>query len=110
MRRNSTRDRRECLAAHEADFRCHLCGGRIDPVRDRWEAEHVVPLALGGTSVLPAHAKCHAAKTADDVGRIAKAKRGGESHKGVRVSARPMPGSRASGWKRRMDGTVERRR
>lgn len=52
---------------------------------------------------------CHAIKTRADVANIARAKRREAAHLGIRSTSRPMPGSRASGWKRRMDGTTERR-
>lgn len=35
--------------------------------------------------------------------------KGRHAHLGIRKAKRPMPGSRNSRWKRRMDGTVERR-
>ena len=49
---------------------CHICGGRIDGTRERWDVEHVIPLALGGEdadhNIRPAHAACHRAKSARD--------------------------------------------
>jgi hypothetical protein len=55
------------------------------------------------------HWRCHKVKTASDVSEIAKGKRMRERNLGIKRSARPMPGSRASGLKRKMDGSVERR-
>jgi len=53
---------------------------------------------------------CHAYKTRDDVRRLRKADRQRDKADGVmRPSMNPMPGSKASGWRKRMDGTVERR-
>src|SRR5262245_1870377 len=50
----------------DCDERCHLCGGRID-VGQKWDVEHVIPLAMGGaddiTNWRPAHTKCHKGKT-----------------------------------------------
>jgi 5-methylcytosine-specific restriction enzyme A len=44
------------------------------------------------------------------VPRIAKAKRQQRAHLGAKArKSRPIPGSRASGLRKRMDGTVERR-
>lgn len=94
---------------------CHICLERIDGVRERWQVEHVVPHALGGDeeagsdNLQPAHERCHAPKTAEDIGRIAKAKRVSAKHTGAKAPKAVLPGSRASAWKRRLDGTVVRR-
>lgn len=58
----------------------------------------------------PAHKACHRRETAErDLPQIAKAKRRLARHIGAYRSRRPMPGSKASGLRKRMDGTVERR-
>lgn len=92
---------------------CHICGGKIDAVREKWEREHVIPLALGGAddeaNMRPAHAVCHRNKTNADLASVAKAKRNEAKHFGAKTTRNPIPGSKASGWKRKMDGTVERR-
>jgi 5-methylcytosine-specific restriction protein A len=90
---------------------CHLCGGYI---RGKlWEVEHVIPLAMGGaddeTNMRPAHKACHAPKTAEDVGNIARAKRREAKHLGIKRSSRPIPGSKASGWRKPFNGPPERR-
>jgi 5-methylcytosine-specific restriction endonuclease McrA len=107
-RRISPTERARIFAA--AGGRCHLCGGAIDGVRDRWDVEHVVPLALGGDdggdNLQPAHAKCHAAKTPVDVAQIAKAKRVQRKHQGAHRSGQRLPGSRGGKWKRKLDGTT----
>ncbi len=99
------------LEAHGC--RCYLSGAVIDPVKDRWELEHVIPLAGGGTddddNLRPVLAWAHLEKTKQDLARIAKGKRIEQKHKGAHRSARPMPGSRASRWKRKMDGSVVER-
>lgn len=79
-----------------------------------WQADHDEPDACGGkTSIengVALCAACHAYKTGKgDIPRIAKNRRVEEKSQGLRVSRNPMPGSRASGWKRRMNGAVERR-
>ena len=70
-----------------ADGRCHLCGQRIKP-GEKWDVEHPIPLALGGadgdTNRAPAHSKCHAPKSAQDAGDIARAKRREAKHLGIR--------------------------
>lgn len=52
---------------------------------------------------------CHKPKTAIDQADIARAVRREAKNAGIRRSSRPMAGSKASGLKKRMDGTVERR-
>lgn len=109
-RRWSTRARAEVFAAHGGA--CHVCNGKIT-VGEAWDIEHIIPLAQGGaddaTNVAPAHVKCHRAKTAKDAGDTAKAKRREAKHKGFYRPRAAMPGSKASGWRKRVDGTVERR-
>lgn len=91
---------------------CHVCAGKIQ-VGEAWDADHVIPLEMGGEdggeNLKPAHVKCHRAKTRKDAGDIAKAKRREANNIGAKQSRNPMPGSKRSGWKKRMDGTVERR-
>lgn len=113
-RRNLTRLQRVRIF-DDADGVCHICKMKIDPVREAWEAEHPVPLGLGGPDkredMRPAHVDCHAKKTASDKGQIAKAVRQRAGHLGIRKKqSRPMPGTIASGWKRCFDGSVERRK
>lgn len=112
MRRSlSTKARAALFLDHKGQ--CHICGGLIQPGQ-AWEVEHVIPLAQGGDdephNMRPAHAKCHKAKTADDAANTAKAKRREAKHNGWRApSKRPMPGSRASGWKQKLTGEWVRR-
>ena len=55
-------------------------------------------------------APCHGTKTAKrDAPQLAKAKRIQARHVGAWRPAEPMRGSRASPWKRRLDGSVVRR-
>lgn len=71
-RNTSRRDRdRTILARHHPA--CAICGQPIDyrlksPHPDSFEADHIVPLALGGTDTLdnkqPAHRRCNSAKRA----------------------------------------------
>ncbi len=95
---------------------CHFCNGRINGVREGWDISHELPLELGGSdeddaNMKPAHRKCHRAHTsAVDVPAIAKAKRIERKHLGIAPKqSRPMPGSKSSGLRKRMNGTVERR-
>lgn len=112
MRRSiSTRERVRLFQLH--DGICHLCGGKI-AVGERWEVSHDIPLELGGAdddaNRKPAHYRCHRTHTATvDAPNIARAKRREAKHIGAKRSSRPMPGSKASPWKRKMNGqTVER--
>jgi len=90
-----------------------ICGSKIDGVREKWIVEHVRALELGGDdtreNMAPAHEACGIEKTRDDHARAAKAKRVKAAHLGIKATKRPMPGSRASGLRKRMNGKVEKR-
>ena len=94
---------------------CAACSQKIEAGK-AWDIDHILPLALGGTNErenLQILCKpCHRAKTKKaDIPRIAKTKRLKAHHLGARApSNRPIPGSRRSPWKRKMDGSVVRRR
>lgn len=92
--------------------RCHCCG-RLILVGERWEADHVVALINGGehreSNLRPILVEHHKSKTNDDVATKSYTYRIRKKHLGLRKAKRPMPGSRASGWKKRMDGTVVKR-
>lgn len=92
---------------------CKLCGGKIDGVRERWIVEHIIPLALGGedteANMAPAHEGCALAKTfgkSGDIAKAAKAKRVKSKHLGIKKSKNPLPGSKGSKFKKKMDGSV----
>lgn len=112
-RRISTTERLAIFTA--AKGICHICGAPIDPLYERYEIEHVIPLAMGGdedrgsTNLQPAHASCHGAKTMLDVTAIAKAKRLEARHNGALRKRAIIPGSRGTPFKKRIDGTVVRR-
>ena len=99
------------LAFERAGGHCEGCTARLMP--GRFAYDHILPDALGGEPTLENCAvicrACHDDKTHKaDVPRIAKMKRQKSAHLGARKSARPLPGSRASGIRRRMNGTVEK--
>ena len=108
----STRDRLRIFTLHGGV--CHLCGGKVQ-AGEAWDVSHDTPLELGGDdddeNRKPAHRKCHRAYTAAvDIPNIAKAKRREAKHLGAKApSARPLPGSRASGWKQKLSGEWVRR-
>lgn len=78
----------------------------------RAEIDHVIPLILGGshreTNLQLLCNECHAAKTKLDVKLKAKVARVRQRHLGIRKPSR-FPGSRDSGWKKKIDGSVVRR-
>lgn len=95
------------------------CGGRCERCTAKIiggpEYDHIVPAAIGGSAELDNCAvlcrTCHSLKTSKtDVPQIAKSKRiRAKSANATRIKSRPMAGTKASGLRRRMDGTVERR-
>ena len=92
---------------------CHLSGRRIQ-AGEPWDCDHIVALVNGGehreTNLAPALRDKHRAKTADDVREKSIVRRKQMKSLGIAPKkGRPMPGSKASGLRRRMDGTVERR-
>lgn len=95
---------------------CALCNGKIDGVRERWIVEHLRALELGGedseANMAPVHEACAIIKTSGkdgDHAKAAKAKRVKSKHLGIKKSKNPLPGSKGSKWKRKMDGSVVER-
>jgi 5-methylcytosine-specific restriction endonuclease McrA len=93
--------------------KCENCG---NPLRSgNVEYEHIVPAGLGGGPTLEncgvwCRVPCSKQKTfGEDLPRMQKADRVLKASFGLKPKKRPMPGSKASGIRRRMDGTVERR-
>ena len=93
-----------------------LCAGctRIIRPGDEWTCDHKVALINGGpnreTNLQPLCEWCDPQKTARDVAEKSKVARMAAAHAGIRRRVgRPMIGTKASGWRKRMDGTVERR-
>jgi len=111
MRQEFTKKTKLARFKH-ADGCCEKCG---DKILTRAEYDHAVPAAVGGGNDFDncrcLCQICHAEKTSKrDVPQIAKTVRIVEKRAGVRKSkSRPMAGTKASGWRKRMDGTVERR-
>lgn len=92
---------------------CYLCERKIAP-GEAWEAEHPKARGLGGSDkqedMRPVHIDCHEPKTKADVAIMRKADRQAKAHLGLKAkSGRPIPGSKASGWKKTMSGEVIRR-
>lgn len=100
-RRMSTTRRARIFAAHNGV--CHICKATIDGTRERWDADHVIPLQMSGDdsddNLAPAHERCHRDKTAGkDIPQIAKAKRVYAKHIGAVKAKKKMP-------YRKFDGT-----
>lgn len=96
-----------------ADGRCTLCTRKI-AAGDRWQADHIVALVNGGEN-REANLRCvcdwcHRKKTRADVAEKATVARVRAKHIGARSKSRhPIPGSRSTPFKRRMDGSTVRR-
>lgn len=95
---------------------CALCNGKIDGIRERWIVEHMRALELGGaddeSNMAPVHEVCAMLKTSGPEGdhaRAAKAKRVKSKHLGIKKSKNPLPGSKGSKWKKKIDGSVVER-
>lgn len=92
--------------------RCQLCTRKVGPGLPA-EYDHTTALINGGehreANIRLVCAPCHKAKTRRDVAEKAKTAAVRSKHLGIRKAKRPFPGSRSSGWKKRIDGTVERR-
>lgn len=105
------RKRLEVWQVHRG--RCHICGGKINSATEKWDVEHRISLENGGAdhigNMAPAHVKCHREKTSEDRATAAKSRRVYAKHNGLHRPRAVMPGSRASRWKRKMDGTTVRR-
>jgi len=99
------------LAYRRSGGHCECCG--VPLATGNIHYDHRIANALTGEPSLEncqcLCRACHAAKTRLDVAHIAKAKRRERRHIGIkRKPSRPLPGTRASGIRKRMDGTVER--
>jgi 5-methylcytosine-specific restriction protein A len=91
------------------------CGcGRKIRAGEPWDAEHLIALINGGENrernLGPCVREHHKGKTARDVAIKSKTAAVRMKNLGIkRKSSRPMPGSKASGFRIRMNRTVERR-
>ncbi len=93
---------------------CQHCTRKI-AAGERWVCDHVKALINGGPNrESNLRVLCdwcdRKVKTPADVAIKSKTARVRGKHIGARqASARPVAGSKASGWRKRMDGRVERR-
>lgn len=79
----------------------------------RGQIDHVIPLIIGGlhreSNLQLLCVECHAAKTKLDVKIKAKVAKSRKRRLGFsKPKGSPMPGTRASGIRKRMNGSVER--
>lgn len=93
--------------------RCHISGRIIRP-GEPWDLDHIVALINGGehreSNLAPALRDKHREKTAEDVAMKSRDYRKRKATYGFKKpKGRPMPGSRASGWKHKIGGGWERR-
>ena len=95
---------------------CHICGIGIDGGREPWDADHVIPIELGGddtkgsANIKPAHKACHAPKTKDDVAHIAKSKRMKQRSLGIKRQGRSSFSTNRDGkFKKLLSGEVVKR-
>lgn len=92
--------------------RCYLTGVQLRP--GHWECEHVKALINGGehreSNLAPVAKVAHKAKSAADMAEKSKVYQVRKKHIGVKTrKGPPMPGSKASPYKRKINGTIERR-
>lgn len=91
---------------------CYLCWLKIDPVKQRWVAEHIKPIWLGGaddeSNMAPVHQQCAIDKTTSEAPIKAKSDRIIATRLGIRKRS-AFACSRDSGWKRKISGEVVRR-
>lgn len=98
-------------AFNRASGHCETCGCKI---LSGAEYDHRIPdMVDGGNDVENCRvlcARCHRLKTKADRPEIDKTRRILKKRAGLRKpKGRPLPGTKASGWRKRMNGTVERR-
>jgi len=103
--------RKQCREiAERANGRCECCDAVLK--LGEGDADHIIAVELGGESVIENGQwlcrPCHKEKTAKDIRVIRKVQRIRDRRSGaMRASHRPLPGSRASGVRIRMNRTVE---
>jgi 5-methylcytosine-specific restriction endonuclease McrA len=90
---------------------CEQCGQKI---LGRGQYDHDKPDGLGGEPTLEncrvLCSPCHRDKTHEiDRPIMAKADAQMKAAAGIKTTRNPIPGSKASGWKRKLNGEVERR-
>ena len=94
----------------DAQGACCICHIKIDHLKEKWIVEHLKPLWLGGEdnarNMGPAHYRCAIEKTTKEAPVKAKSDRVRANFLGIKKTTNPIPGSRNTKFKKRMDGTV----
>lgn len=93
--------------------RCHCCDRPIF-TGEAWELDHIVALANGGehreSNLSPILREHHRTKTKGDAKSLASTRLAQRRHYGIpKKKGKPLPGSKRSGWKRKLDGTWVKR-
>lgn len=95
-----------------ANGQCEGCHGKLYP--GKFEYHHDKEFTFGGESALEncvvLCVACHDKITYSRAKDVAKSNAVRNKHAGIKkTQARPLMGTKASGWKRKMDGTWVRR-
>lgn len=95
------------------NFTCFWSKEPIKP-GDKVEFDHAIALVLGGenreANLVPVLANEHKVKTRRDIiEKVKRAKSLKKTYGLATKNSRPIPGSKASPWKKKFDGTTERR-
>jgi 5-methylcytosine-specific restriction protein A len=113
MRREFTA-KTKLAAWQRSGGKCEECGRKVGAGL-KFEYDHTIPCEIDGTNDLDncrvLCVGCHAIKTGTvDIPRAAKNRRIAADNAGVKMrKSRPMPGTKASGWKQTMSGEWVRR-
>jgi 5-methylcytosine-specific restriction endonuclease McrA len=98
-----------------AGGKCRDCSVKLRPGMPR-EYHHIIPANVGGgnesANCLLLCKPCHSKRTTTtDTPQAARTKRLQKQNAGIKKKrkGKPIPGSTASGWKHKMDGSWERR-
>ena len=100
----------------ERGGKCHKCERKLRS-GSKWIVEHLIALSCGGTNDWKnlgiTCEWCLPAKNAEDAAKAAKIRAVAVASvlptDQRRKKGRPLVGSKRSGWRRKMDGTLERR-
>ena len=88
------------------------CGVKLGLSGEIVEVDHIQPLILGGenreSNLQALRSRCHKAKTREDVAQKSTEARKRNKALGFKPRRALIPGSKGSGWRRKMDGTVVR--
>ena len=112
MKREEFSKRVKLSAWERSGGRCQVCSAKLFP--GNIEYHHSQECTFGGDATeencVVVCRSCHSAITQKQAAVIAKSNRVRNRHLGIKKhTSHPILGSRASGLRKRMDGTVERR-